>query len=144
MYVVASYQAGLCLWTYGHLSSEGGLRPATEPERTAGSLGTSRMTWSDDCNIQVIIDGPESLESQRWISHCRGTPAISVEDADMGPTGTHAEGQAPGFVSLLAVDQVMREIIRVLKKRFPGNEYFIHIMGNICPLLQAMARHEQC
>ncbi|CZR39276.1 uncharacterized protein FPRO_05532 [Fusarium proliferatum ET1] len=52
----------LCLWTYWTATKK----------RPSGITGTKAISLP-----RVQLDGPESLESQRWISHNKGTPYLA-------------------------------------------------------------------
>lgn len=149
IYVVAAYQAGLCLWTYGHLSREGSTHSPMVSERmTEASKSPQATVQTLEGSIerggahQVAIDGPETLDSQRWLSYCQGIPVIQIQNASLSKAGTDTENLAPHFLNLSAVDQVMQEIIDMLVTRFGGGRYFIPILANVCALLQALGRHE--
>ncbi|CAG2011807.1 unnamed protein product [Fusarium graminearum] len=58
------YHAILCLWTYWTATRKSPL----------DMTGTSRQTVSWP---RVLLDGPESLETQRWINHNDGTPYLT-------------------------------------------------------------------
>lgn len=58
------YHALLCIWTYWTATRK------NPPDMT----GTNRHAVRSP---QILLDGPESLESQRWISHNNGAPYLA-------------------------------------------------------------------
>ena len=116
--VVAAYHAGLCLWVYGILSEQGKHGHSQNP--TAGT------EFSDD----VFLDQEESIQSQRWISHNRGNPAISSRSGSRG--GNHGLSRVPIQSSHLLITTLLQEVM----SRFVwSNCLFVE---NICQLMQAL------
>lgn len=62
-HVFGMYQALLCLWTYWTATKLKSNRP-------------SSISFPDTKTHQILLDGPETMESQRWILHNDGKPFL--------------------------------------------------------------------
>ncbi|KAL2404119.1 hypothetical protein ABEF95_001445 [Exophiala dermatitidis] len=118
--VVAAYHAGLCLWVYGVLSEQGRLGYSQNP--TAGP----------DHSGYVMLDQEESIQTQRWISHARGDPAIS------GRAGSRDGDQDTSIVSIHSSQLLLSTLLQEVMSRFAWrNSLFVE---NIHQLLQALQK----
>ncbi|TXB97510.1 hypothetical protein FocTR4_00011896 [Fusarium oxysporum f. sp. cubense] len=85
-HLLGVYRALLCLWTYW----------------TATRKNSPTMTDINryaDSSPQVLLDGHESLESQRWISHNNGAPYLARP-----PQSSELRDMVPDLVPVDAID----------------------------------------
>ncbi|EHY53325.1 hypothetical protein HRR83_003533 [Exophiala dermatitidis] len=118
--VVAAYHAGLCLWVYGVLSEQGKSGYLQNPTTSAEHSG------------YVMLDQEESIQTQRWISHARGDPAIS------GRAGSRDGDQDTSIVSIHSSQLLLSTLLQEVMSRFAWrNSLFVE---NIHQLLQALQK----
>lgn len=116
--VVAAYHAGLCLWVYGILAQHG------KPEHLQNSApGAESADY-------VMLDQEESIQTQRWISHNRGKPALSSRSVSRG--GSAGVKSVPIQSTHLLISTLLQEVMFRFVQR---NLLFVE---NICQLLQAL------
>lgn len=118
--VVAAYHAGLCLWVYGVLSEPG------KPEYLQNS------TTGAESSGYVMLDQEESIQTQRWISHARGKPAISSQ------AGSRGGDEGTSSVSIHSSQLLINTLLQEVMSRFAWrNSLFVE---NIHQLLQALQK----
>lgn len=111
------YHALLCIWTYWTATRK------SPPDLT----GTNRRAVHSP---QILLDGPESLESQRWISHDSGVPYLT-----RSPKANNLCNTVPELVPVNAND--LKGTIFKLPLVDLLNECFLHkITGKHIPILQ--------
>ncbi|KIX01714.1 uncharacterized protein Z518_09440 [Rhinocladiella mackenziei CBS 650.93] len=115
-YAIAAYHAGLCLWLYGVLLQE---------------MDTKHSDAFLCSPNDVILDGDESIQSQRWINHNRGRPVISTGRPD------DRDGAYDRFTVPIHSPQALVQILlRSAMSRFMGMNS--PLVDNICHLMQAL------
>lgn len=119
---VALYHASLCLWAYGTLTSK-------------RCDGNSAFIPLDGVNFsrthEILLDGEESLESQRWIAFDRGRPVISHH-----PHGDEVE--VPPRISLQSTDEVMQAFISTIRSKYPMRNILPPSTKCFCYLMHAL------
>jgi hypothetical protein len=114
---VALYHAGLCLWTYGTITS-----------RRCGAL-PSEVYFSEAPDI--MLDGQESMETQRWVAFDRGRPVIS------NPV-YGSEADVPPGISVQSTDVVMQTCIHTIRGKYPSRIVLPPSTESFCYLLHAL------
>jgi hypothetical protein len=118
--VVAAYHAGLCLWVYGVLSE-----PEVRENLQNPGIGAELSDY-------VMLDQEETIQTQRWISHARGRPAIS---ARTGSPGADVDTSSiPVHSSHLLIKTLLQEVM----SRFASTNCLF--VDNIVQLLQALQK----
>ncbi|KAJ2897515.1 hypothetical protein MKZ38_004638 [Zalerion maritima] len=147
-FVVAVYHACLCLWTYGRLAEMTGEEEEGEGKEDgmsrlavgSGLPGASGMSSLPD----IQVDGPESLQSQRWISHGRGIPVISGSGSMMPGDSLNNGEEVFRLVPLITSPRRRREdsfihnVIELLGRTFCTPGTFVPILENVCQILRAL------
>ncbi|ETS85970.1 hypothetical protein PFICI_03995 [Pestalotiopsis fici W106-1] len=136
--VFAMYQAVLCLWMYGYVSHESSssLPGSITPKEPSGSKLLEEP--------RIRLDGAESLESQRWVSHNRGTPYIAKSSSMIGVLDsateiipiTAANNAKMSFIIPLVGMMETHFSLEQVGRRLP-------ILSHICRILRALGRVPQ-
>lgn len=115
-YAVSVHHACLCLWTYGVIIK------AKQREQPVPDIGLQE---------KVYLDGPETLESQRFISAGRGVPTLRVPNR-----------KTDGLVGEACIEnpRACMEIgHEVLRMNFGGDEDILPpIVDNLCHLIKQL------
>jgi hypothetical protein len=126
---VALYHAGLTLWAFGLLSGEGTHASRPPNHRTPSFSNTIPDTGGPGVDNSVaILNGEESIATQKFIGIGRALPAIQQSENDWYMTEGSQIGQAR-LVFLSRPASVMQTVIRILQ----GNHE--HASGRSIPLL---------
>lgn len=139
-FVFAMYQAVLCLWMYGRAcemswpGSTSSHHPATQQDRRlVGAPAPGEIE-------KIRLDGPESLSTQRWITHNHGTPVIaqskdmvgmSAPGVQLVPVAAGRDREGTGFPPSLIGALEAHFSPENSDKRFP-------ILVHLCQVLQAL------
>lgn len=135
-HVFAAYQAIQCLWVYGNIH-ERGLQAQNLPAQD----GTAPMLLRD--NLPVIrVDGAESLESQRWISHGKGIPFIPRSSEEIGIPSDRATDLIPFAANLGGEGSLTESLVGMMKHCFSPTVTGKHfpILEHVCQILDALGR----
>ena len=128
-YAFAAYQAGLCLWTYSIIPS--GIGP-NHGFRSALSNATNPAVAS----TELLINGPESIESQKWITHNRGVPVMYFHRLT---ARSHTNTDS---IPLSSTKDLMHRIMDLLTEKFTIAGSYASIVENLCHLLEALGKCE--
>ena len=119
-HAVAAYHATLCLWIYSALSQQQQNFDVLLPSNTA-------------LHHEVLLDGEETLDAQRWISHNRGVPVISRETA--------GDGGCRATVKVTSSQALIQTVLRSVTARLLGNNS--PRVENICHLMRVLSNINQ-
>ncbi|KAL3417189.1 cytochrome p450 [Phlyctema vagabunda] len=133
-YAIATYQATVCLWTYGNVT------PADQSSDIV-DLSVHEIPDTDRPSGEVIIDSAESIETQKWISHNRGIPVMSKSSPVSGLVDR--DGRGVENIPLTATAELIGHSIELLLEKFTGIGYHVPIVDNLCPFLRVLGKHEQ-
>ena len=115
---VALYHGSLCLWAYGIITT-----------RRHGRLPTE----AHQPRVQdIILDGEESLETQRWIAFDRGRPVISTAVSG-------GEPDRPPVISIQSTDAVMQTCIQATRSKYPSRAVLPPSTEQLCYLMHALS-----
>lgn len=124
-FAVSVYHAILCIWTYAVLLQ-------TDASDVVGSA--SATTSGSE---EVVLNQEESMQSQRWIMHCRGDPVLSI---DGGQFDVHAR-PVTAKVPLRFPQILLGTLLRGIMSRFKVLDSTL--VQNICHLIEALGSIHQ-
>ncbi|KAK4944544.1 hypothetical protein LTR10_015978 [Elasticomyces elasticus] len=119
-HAVIAYHATLCIWVYGVVSQDPGDK----------SPSTQTLNVSDQ--NKVLIDGEESIQSQRWISHNRGVPLI------MGNVENEATSVCWNHLPIIASEELINMSLLIVTEKFSWKNSVL--VENIGHLLRALGK----
>lgn len=123
-HAVACYHASLCLWIYGTFSDLSISSTALANSTTFGVGG-------------VLLDGEETLATQRWISLNTGTPMISKNliRSESAPMNDR--------ISLNLTRTLMEVVVDIVRKKFQSRlDVLPLLVDNICLLIRTIGMME--
>lgn len=135
-HVFAAYQAIQCLWVYGNIHER-----ELQTQNPTAQDGTAPMLPGD--NLPMIrVDGAESLESQRWVSHAKGIPFIPRSSEEIGiPSGRDTD-LIPLTASLGTEGSLAESLVGMMKDCFSPTVTGKHfpILEHVCKILDVLGR----
>ena len=119
-HVVAVYQAAVCLWMY-----------ASSPNTATPPAGTC---VSDFRGELIHVNGPESLQTQKWISHGCGVPVIA--DLDQSSSALHYLVELQPDLSPRGsfLRSIMGTVYRIFPRHGAGLPIWKHVRRILCAL----------
>ncbi|KAL1862305.1 hypothetical protein Plec18167_000907 [Paecilomyces lecythidis] len=115
---IMAYQSSLCLWAYGSIC-----------ESNKYSVDNTGVV-----PIEVLLDGNESLESQRWISLNRGCPTI----LDVSSSSEH-DYEKQKRIPLNSIELIMLNARYIILSKYAHRTPSL-LTKNICDLMYVLGR----
>lgn len=127
---LALYHASLCLWTYGMMSRSKSAEEGEDGEEGEKHRGSTETQ-------DVVLDGEETLDTERWIAFGRGRPVLTNLDQNSG-TETSVNDAPPTVVSVRAADAIMQTCIQTIRKKYPSRVVLPPSTESFCYLMHAL------
>jgi hypothetical protein len=116
---IATYYASLTLWVYGLMTLDPSLEKLSPLNRSLHTSG-----HKED---QVVLNGPESLQTQVFQTTSQGLPGITITNND----------EVEEFVALRNADRVLTAARDIYKRNYPGtNDALPPLVENLGNLLR--------
>jgi hypothetical protein len=119
-YAVVAYHAALCVWAYGVISQDNGDAPV------------AASTIAPSAQNKIMIDGEESIQTQRWIGHNLGSPMIMGLSNSLD-TSTDLEP-----IPLASSGELIDTVLRTVMAKFASKNSVL--VDNICNLMRELGR----
>lgn len=114
-HATAIYHVGLCLWAYCMISTE-----------EAGDTGSSIKEIEE-----IMLDGEETLATQKWIAHGRAQPVLSPGEA-------RESNNQPHTLSRFSIRELLQICIGDIQRNYPSCKALPLTTENLCNLLHAL------
>ncbi|KAI1498590.1 hypothetical protein F5X99DRAFT_420471 [Biscogniauxia marginata] len=119
---VAVYHVSLCLWTYGTITNK----------ISSGDVLSQPADLPPPETEDVLLDGEETVATQRWIAFGCGRPVLTNFGQQRSPAGQESR------LSLMATEPLMHVCIETIRHKYLSGTAIPPTSESLCHLIRAL------